>query len=81
MDRLSHIQLKQFLRERNLDTTGSKNELISRLTEALGNENIDVHKFVIDKIGEPSHRETRSMIGVSGHWTAPSYYFRQSTWR
>ena len=66
MDRLSHIQLKQFLRERNLDTTGSKNVLISRLTEALGNENIDVHKFVIDKIGEPSHRETRSMIGVSG---------------
>ena len=54
MDRLSVINLKGFLRERNLDTSGSKNELVTCLIEALEKENIDIEKFIIEKIGESS---------------------------
>ena len=62
MDRLSIINLKGFLRERNLDTSGSRSELGNRLIEALEKENIDVNEFIIEKMGEPSQIQTRSMI-------------------
>ena len=53
MNRFTVIQLKEFLRERELPTCGNKEQLISRLYDSLVASKIDPEIFVQDKLSIP----------------------------